>query len=204
LDFNKYNDSINKFISTYRLDDVSSEVSFQMNVSVEGKDFKRQNIATMRLDIPLTKNTIAIDIKTGAENTNNTIALNNYKEKNNIFFGIAITLLIADIILFVVCIVLIKVTETDEDKYNRELRKIKNNYDTFITEIENEFCIDGYKLYQVKSFEDLLELRDSLQTQIIMMENKGQGATSFVIPTDNNILYYYLISVNYYALPEGK
>jgi len=37
-----------------------------------------------------------------------------------------------------------------------------------------------------------------------MMENKGQGATSFVIPTDNNILYYYLISVNYYALPEGK
>ena len=52
------------------------------------------------------------------------------------FFGLAITLLIADIILFVIFIVLIKVTETDEDKYNRELRKIKNNN-------KSQICVAG-------------------------------------------------------------
>lgn len=204
MDFNKYNNLISKFVKTYNLGNVTSEVTFQMKVGIEGENFKEENIAVMGLDIPLTEDTMAIDTKTNSGNTNNLITLNDDKNENKLCLGIAITLLIIDVGLLVAFIVLMKITATDEDKYNGELRKIMNNYDTFITKIEDEFCMDGYKIYKVQSFVDLLELRDSMHTQIIMMENKEQAVTCFVIPTNNNILYFYSLSVKQYALPVGK
>ena len=206
IDFNKYNNLISKFVRTYNLGNVTSEVNFQMKVGIEGENFKEENIAVMGLDIPLTEDTMAIDTKTNAGNANNLITLNDNKNanKNRLPLGIAITLLIIDLGLLVAFIALVKITATDEDKYNGELRKIMNNYDTFITKIEDEFCMDGYKIYKVQSFVDLLELRDSMHTQIIMMENTEQLVTCFVIPTNNNILYFYSLSVKQYALPVGK
>ena len=58
-----------------------------------------------------------------------------------------------------------------------------------------------YQILKVENFIDLLEIRDTLQTPIIMIENKESLTTCFIIPTANNILYFYSLGVTQYSLP---
>ena len=55
--------------------------------------------------------------------------------------------------------------------------------------------MSGYQILRVKKFVDLLEIRDTMHIPIIMIENKENLVTCFIIPTDNKILYFHL---NYY------
>ena len=51
----------------------------------------------------------------------------------------------------------------------------------------------------------MLGIRDTLQSPILMFENKDQTMTEFIIPTSNNILYVFDVKVdNYDVLYSGE
>ena len=51
---------------------------------------------------------------------------------------------------------------------------------------------------QVNTFNEMLEIRDTLQRPILMWENPDETCTKFIIPADTKILYLYQIAMDYY------
>lgn len=206
VEYNKYNDKIKQFVATYDLKNVTCKLSLNLNLGVTGvtKQFSKQDFTVMRLDIPLANNTISIDTGYNVSDNNNVIELQNKESDNIVFSKIGIVLLVIDVIVSGLFIIFMKKTETDVDRYNGELRKIINNYDSYISKVEDDFDMRGYQILKVQKFADLLEIRDTMQLPIIMLENKEQLVTYFAIPTPNNILYFFSISVTQYILSSGK
>ena len=58
----------------------------------------------------------------------------------------------------------------------------------------------------IKTFVEMLNIRDTIQLPILMSENKDFTKTTFVIPTENKILYVFEIKVENYdeIYPEEK
>ena len=119
-----------------------------------------------------------------------------------IFIKLAVLFIILDIVGTIKFIKYTKKTKTDEEKYKGELKKILNNYESYISKVEDGFDMKDYQILKVKNFVDLLEIRDTMHIPIIMIENKENLMTCFIIPTNNKILYFYSLGVTQYALPS--
>lgn len=205
IDYNKYNDLMKKFVTQYDLKNVDSKLTVKMNVNINGdtKEFEKTGISIMDLVIPLTENTVSIDTNYEGLNIEKNIPLKNDLPSNKTWLYVSTTLLIIDFILLIALIIYSKKTETEEDKYRNEVRKIVSTYDSYISKIQDDFNMEGYQILKVASFVDLLEIRDTIHLPIIMLGNEEEFTTCFMIPTPNNILYFFSIGLTQYALPSG-
>lgn len=202
IDYNKYNDLINEFVTTYNLENSTSTLTVGLYVNLDGKD----KGSVISMDIPLTQNTLAFNVnKSLGNNVNNigNVALNAKDTKAN-KIKLPIIFMIIDLIALAAIIIYLKVNETDEEKYDGQVRKILNNYGSFISKVEDELDMKDYQILKVGNFIDLLEIRDTMHLPIIMVENKENKSACFMITTNNNILYFYSLGVTQYALPKGN
>ena len=55
-----------------------------------------------------------------------------------------------------------------------------------------------YQILEVDTFEELLEIRDTIQEPVLMSENEDKTCTTFIVPTNKNILYIYEVKVDDY------
>lgn len=206
VEFDKYNNLIKQFVTTYDLKNATCQLHLNLDLGFNSpsKQFEDQHFTVMSLDIPLALNTISIDTSYDLSNTNNLIELQKEQHSTLPFFKIAIILLVLDALFILVYIVYLKKSETEEDKYNKQLKKIINNYDSYISRVTDDFDMQNYQILRVQHFSDLLEIRDTMQLPIIMLDNKEQLISCFVIPTPNNILYFYSLSVTQQVLPSGR
>lgn len=65
VEFDKYNNLIKQFVNSYDLKNISCNLSLNLSLEIDSptQQFAKQNINVMNLDIPLAKNTIAIDTR---------------------------------------------------------------------------------------------------------------------------------------------
>ncbi len=206
IEYDKYNNLINQFVTTYDLKNVTCQLSLNLDLTVDSptQQFVKQNFTAMSLEVPLAMNTISIDTSYDLSNHNNLIEIQQQTQDTFPYFKLAIALLAFDALLAILFIIYLKKSETEEDKYNNQLKKILNNYDSYISRVEDDFNMQEYQILKVQRFSDLLEIRDTMQLPIIMLENKEQLVTCFVIPTPSNILYFYSIGATQPTLPAGK
>lgn len=192
IDYNKYNDLINKFISIYEVGNIDSELTVNMIIDIMDSNEKiNEPIITLR--IPLTTNTMDIDIKNDlVEEKNNVIEYKKDKKYNLLFILISIISLLIDLILIIRLIIYIKKTRSIITKYKKEKKKILRNYSQYIQKIDNKIDYEKYEQINVSTFTDLLEIRDAMQSPILMIEEKN--CTKFIIPTEK-ILYIYTIEI---------
>jgi hypothetical protein len=104
-------------------------------------------------------------------------------------------------------ITFVYLTKNEDVNYTNKVRKILSSYRSFIQQIEGQFDVTGYQVVPVKTFKEMLNIRDTIQSPILMFENLDQTVTEFVIPTNTSkILYTFEIKVdNYddiYGTPE--
>ena len=66
------------------------------------------------------------------------------------------------------------------------------SYKSYIQKSNNAINRRGYKIIQINSFEEILGLRDTMQTPILMYTEDGELRTSFVI-INSGILYEYVL-----------
>lgn len=201
IDYNYYNDLIKRFISVYDLDETTSTLDINMYVKVLGNC---EDIVTadtnkvITLSIPLTTKTVAIDMnydildggmqKVMVCNSNNAFAI--------MYLVFAMAFIILDLYLFFILVRYIIRTRTAESIYHKELRKILSNYKSYIQKINNELDLKDYKVLKVDTFTDMLEIRDTIQEPILMVENKDNTGVFFLIPSKTKILYTYSIKVD--------
>lgn len=201
IDYNKYNNLIKKFVDAYDLDDSINTLDIVMYVRVFGKyedleTAKKKDVVS--LSIPLTTKTVAIDMSYDLVDghPNNIIV---EKEIPN-FYIIFLLLGIDGVFLIGYCTFLmiryIIKSRTPESIYNSELKKILNNYRSFIQEVNNNFDLTGYQVIKVASFVDMLEIRDTVQEPILMVSRRDKMGVYFLIPAKTNIVYMYTLRVN--------
>ena len=192
VDYKKYNDIVKNFLGTYDLaDDSKSTLTINMYVDVIGENEKVEcntDSPVMSITIPLSTKTMAIDIETNSVNENSVCETVRVKQY---MFG-AIVLLIIDICLVISLFIFIKDTKDEKAIYNMRLKRIMSNYGSYIQKLNNEFDFTGYQILEIKSFEDLLQIKESMNLPILMTEKSSAMETYFFIPSDKNVYIYEL------------
>jgi len=201
IDYNQYNNIIKRFVSVYDLENAESTLNINMNVSVIGscEDFieNQEKERVITLSIPLTEDTMAIDFVDNIVNSsNNVMQCNSVHTNNFLLLFVGIILSIVDFGLIIAVIRYEIKTRTAETIYEKELKKILNNYGSSIQMLGSEFDFSDYQLLKIDDFSDILEISDKLRQPILMKENKEKTGAYFVIPSNTKLLYVYRLKVS--------
>lgn len=201
INYNYYNNLIKKFINVYGLDDTESFLTINMYVNVLGscEDFEenKQHESVMSISIPLTTKTVAIEISNDLINNKNNIMQCKSVYTNNfvfIIFGIVFGIIDLGLIIFTVKYEF--KTRTAENIYEKELKKILNNYSSYIQTLDVDFDFSDYQLLKINTFTDMLEIRDTIKQPILMKENNDKTGAYFIIPSNTKILYVYRLKIS--------
>ena len=153
--------------------------------------------SVISLTIPLTTKTMAINLSNNlVDRQDNTIPVKNENTNSIGYLIIGSIFAIIDGYLIVTVIRYDIKTRTAENIYERELKKILNNYSSYIQVMSSDFDFSEYEPLKIDSFTDMLEVRDTIRQPILMKENKEKNSAYFVIPSNTNILYVYRLKVS--------
>ena len=199
INYNKYNNLIKKFVSVYELTNSESVLNINMYVNIQslcsaGSKVDEKN-SIITLSIPLTAQTLGIDLSNDLVNSNNNILKCSDGGKYKLFLVLSVFIGLLAILGVVLMIKFITDTRSAETIYEKELKKILNNYGTYIQVLGNGFSFKDYQLLKLDSFTDMLEIRDTIRQPILMRENYQKTSAYFVIPGDTKILYIYRLNV---------
>ena len=201
IDYNKYNDLIKSFVETYKLNDIESTLTINMYVSVfgscESSAANKAKESLISLSLPLTTKTVAIDLENNLVNSENNLM--QCKIGNTNYFLMmfsAIMFALIDISLVIYAIRYEIKTRTAENIYEKELKKILNNYGSYIQTLDTDFDFGDHQLLKVDSFNDMLEIRDTIRQPILLKENQNKTGAYFIIPSNTKVLYIYKLQVS--------
>ena len=201
IDYNHYNDIIKKFIATYDLTSVESTLNVKATVNVVGSceelNENKTNESVMNLSIPLTQKTMALDITNQLVNTeDNLMICSRPSPLNYIILIIAFIFVVLSITTFVNMIIYYNNSRTAKNIFDKELKKILSNYGPYIQKVDGTFALKGYQSVKIESFTDMLEIRDSLNTPILMStSDEAKSTYFFILDVANNAIYIYGLRV---------
>ena len=201
IDYIKYNDIASSIIKTYNLkNDASATLIVTLDVSVlsSGMQFEenKQNNYSVSLNIPLAVETFDIHLTQSAPSSESKVLAYAGAADTKVFKITGISASAFAAVLAIVLIFFIHITKNEDVNYVSKVRKILNAYSSFIQRIEGEFDEAGYQMVIIKTFNEMLGIRDTIQSPILMFENRDETMTRFLIPTNTKILYVYEIKVD--------
>ena len=203
IDFTKYNQMAQTFIDTYNLkDSASCTLIITMNVDIlsTNTQFKKdnQNSYTTSMNIPLAVE--SFNIFTTSSSPDNEVKVMEYQDiaDRDIFFVTSVSAVSLDALLVIALLIFLHLTKNEDITYAAKIRKILRSYSSFIQRIDGEFEYEGYQIVMIKTLNEMLGIRDTMQLPILMSENHDETMTRFVIPTHTKILYVFEIKVDNY------
>lgn len=202
LDFPKYNAIAQDFMNTYALEDATATLYVTLDVQVcsscDQFEQSNQNSYSTDICIPLNKLTMDIYCTTSAPGTECKVLACNTAVNKQVFLTIGYITAGLALLQALAIIIFTQLTKNEDITYAAKVRKLLNGYSSYIHRIEGDFNDLGYQLVLVKSFSELLGIRDTLQIPILMTENKDETMSRFLIPTDSKLLYAFEIKVDNY------
>ena len=206
INYDEYNNLANKFIDTYDLTKVTSNIIITLEVDVISNctAFVNSSVETYssELRIPLTTKTVNISMTSKIPDAEAKMIACNRGFGSEVFKTTAIVVGIVDILMILLLIAFVYFTRTEDITYTTKIKKILSQYKSYIQKINNLFETTGYQIILVDTFDEMLEIRDTIQAPILMYENPEKTCTKFIIPTDSKLLYQYSIKIDGYEEPE--
>lgn len=213
INYDKYNQLAKDFIETYGLT-ANANLVVSLNVDVKGtkEEFERpiSEHGVITLNIPLTTKTV--DISMDYELSNNKNATLQYSQAiitNKALFTGGVIFMILDVIGIVAMISYIVVTRDEKENYRVALNKILRDNERYISEtviterVEDMLKTRSLRIEVVKSFNALMDIRDSLNKPILYHEEKlGEEAVFYII--SDRIGYIYIMSVEDFKKRKKK
>ena len=207
INYDEYNNKIRKFKDIYDLNNSLSTLNINLYVAIDNIDDTSLNLNEKKVSsitIPLTERTVSIDINNEIIQDNNKMVINKECTHNWILL-ISLVFLLFSIIYTIYLIIYSRRTRTAQMIYEKEIKSIMNNYDSYIQKISGTYDIGTSQVLKIESFNDMLEIRDTLKQPILMLENEKKNGTFFIIPATNSIIYTYALRVvDITAKMEGK
>ena len=208
IDFEKYDDIARSFVGTYGLESSAScTLIVTLNVKSEcaNNGFSQKNnvVYSTALNVPLATDTFNVHRTSGS--TEGEVKTLEYVGGANREFFLTLSTgsgLVA-ILMLLVLLAFLQITKNEDVTYAAKIRKILRSYGSFIQRMDGEFDCDGYQIVNIKTFTEMLGIRDTIQSPVLMSENKDETMTRFFIPTNTKILYVFEIKVDNYDAIYG-
>lgn len=198
VNYSQYNNRISKFKDIYDLNNIVSKLNINLYVNIQDienatKDLKERKVSS--LTIPLTEKTVSVDI--GDESiVNNNKQIDLVRTTNSVWaISASILFFFVSIIYTMFLILYSRKTRTAQMIYEKEIKSIMSNYDSYIQKINGSYDIGTSQVLKIETFNDMLEIRDTLRQPILMLENEQKNGTFFIIPATNSIIYTYALRV---------
>ena len=203
VDYEKYNTIVNSFINKYGLQYADASVSLRMIVDVEGESrVFYNNVSTtsqvVSVNIPLSTDTVDIKITSATADNAQKILSHTTKPVAIVFRLIATPFAFLAALLALILWIYAYRSRNIDITYDIKVAKLMRNYKSFIQKIRNGFDTTAYQVLVVDTFDEMLEIRDTIQSPILMEENEDRTCSKFFIPTTNNLLYLFEIRVDDY------
>ena len=199
--YNDYNAIAKSFIEHYSPNATSNlVVTMRVNVLSMSNDFEAdsKNEYTLALRVPLAVKTFDMTYVSSVEESSGNILAYQKNEYKDVYRGCFIAGCILDVLAILIFIVFVYVTRNKDITYTIRVKKIVSSYKPFIQQINNGFDFKGYQTLEVNTFNEMLEIRDTIQSPILMTENRDKTRTSFIIPTNTKLLYTFDVKVDNY------
>ena len=201
IDYNKYNNLLNSFISVYDLSQTKNSLKVSMDINIKNKGNNNIDLTALNsskatsITIPLTTKTVNIDISGTTLNTdNNKFVIK--PEKNYAFvLVLGIVFVIIGVGLYILISYINKKSRTIKEIYEDRIKKITLAYDSYIQKITGDYPIGASQICKVTSFKDMIEIKESSEKPLLMLENKEKTGTFFLIPVGEGVIYTYAIRI---------
>jgi len=208
INYDEYNDLANRFLETYSLTSTTSNIVVTLEVDVlsdcNAFTGSAADTYTSELRIPLTTKTVNIKMTSAVPDEEAKMIACQRGAGSEVFKTTAIVLGVVDVLAVLLLVAFIFLTRTPDVTYTARVKKILSQYKSYIQKINNLFETHGYQIILVNTFDEMLEIRDTIQAPILMYENEDKTCTKFMIPTDSKLLYVYKIEVEGYVEPETE
>lgn len=202
IDYGRYNTRAKEIMNALNLKNAFCTLQVQMNIHVNGSSEElaedKNNSYTFALSMPLNQDTVAFERTSEVPSGASKLLTINKGAARVVMLVFAIVFASLTFLFAVAYLAFIILTRNTDINYTRKVNKIVSNYKSFIQKIVTPFDMEGYQLLVMDSFMDLLEIRDTIQSPILMYENEDQTCTTFMIPTNTKLLYVFEIKVEDY------
>lgn len=201
LDYDHYNEFATSFMNVYDLHSASAVLSVTMTVDVLSScdEFeKNENSYYVTLNIPLAEETFSIYATSTNPTEAEKVLACSGGVNQDLFFALSIVAAVLSALLAVALGIYVSVTKNEDINYTNKVRKLLSAYRSFIQRIDGAFDTTGYQIVPIKTFVEMLGIRDTIQSPILMFENTDQTKTEFIISTNTKILYLFEIKVDNY------
>ena len=207
VDFNKYNSLAHNFVNVYGLKNATSMLVVSMNVEVLSRcdefETNNENNYSVSLNIPLMEDNFSMFSSSSAPAGESKVLACKGIVSQKIFLSVGIVAAVIAFVLGCLLFAFVYLTRNEDVNYANKVKKIVNAYRSFIQQIEGEFDTEGYQIVPIKTFVEMLGIRDTIQSPVLMWENKDETMTQFLIPTATKILYVFEIKVDNYDTIYG-
>jgi len=204
IDFPRYNALAHQFIEAYGLKNATAMLSVTLHVDVVSQcdefETNNQNSYSVSLNIPLLEENFSMHTTSNTPEGESKVLACRGAFNQNIPLVTGIVSAILAVLLASVLVVFVYVTRNEDVNYAIKVRKILRAYRSFIQQINGEFDAEGYQIVPIKTFTEMLGIRDTIQSPVLMSENADETMTRFLIPTNTKILYVFEIKVDNYDL----
>ncbi len=198
IDYAQYNNIAADFVNNFGVNDAASVLVLRMNVTVLGEceefaDDKNNNY-TLEVNIPLLRQTVKFTTSSSVPSEEQQILACDSGLKS----VLCITWRVLGVLSVLMCAWVFIFTVKTRDKhidYTRRIQKLLSNYKSYIQRVENIVDFGDYKVLNVVTFEELLEIGDKLQSPVLMYENEDKTKSEFFVTTCNGLAYMYVVEV---------
>ncbi|MBQ9181576.1 MAG: hypothetical protein IJ134_02980 [Bacilli bacterium] len=187
IDYTKYNNLANKFKSDYGIS-ANCNLVIDYDLMYESKENDIVGSKKMTVEIPLSRQMINIS-KSSDISSNEPYSLRTSESPlNKVMFGISIMLAALGFVSLVILALKIKSRLSKESKYERYIKKLLRENDSYITESNNSFIDSNAPVVSINSFKELLDVRNNLEKPIIYVK-VNENESKFVIMDTQNYEY---------------
>lgn len=195
INYNEYNEQINKLLEIYKLSNTTSELqlNFYLNVinKVTGEQINKEE-KVMSLQMPLATSAVEITVNENVKDFQGEILLQKNEFQNSQYMLIiGVVALILGLITLVRLIKYISDTRSAEKMYDDEIRKILFDYKSYIQKINNMVDYNDYKVVKIDTFKELLGMKEELKSTILMYTEEDRKTTFMII--NGNLLFEYIL-----------
>lgn len=198
FDYQKFNKKANEFNRTYNLKNTENILLVKMTINVIGmcESFQNDNqdVYTITLSLPLMQTVVSPSVSATVPTGEQKIIVKDISSFENLKIS-AIVLGCLDLLAIIILVLYILLSIDKHIDYARKVKKLVSNYDSYIQQILTPFDFSSYQVLKINSFKGLLEIRDTVQSPLLMYENEDKTCSQFFITTAEKVLYLYEIAV---------
>lgn len=214
IDFRHFNDMAKTFTGVYDLKNATSTLIVTLNVqmlsSCDQFEENNENSYSTAINIPLNEETMSFHLSASAPTAENKVLAYKAAVNQKIFLISGYVTSGLSVLLALAMVIFMQVTKNEDVTYTARVRKLLSAYSSFIQRMDGDFDDEGYQILPIKTFTEMLGIRDTIQAPILMTENRDMTMSRFLIPTNTKLLYVYEVRVDNYdeiydaaAVPDG-